>query len=163
MEENSGHNTLLDTWSHSNCALYCCGSALWQCDKDGALAAAECLTQFTDADVQVNSWGNYFCLLTLKCLNLCLQGSTTCFIFFTTVICWVVAPNPGPTQRSFSFWICLNAAATSLLQTTGLQVNPCRINKRATAPLGTNRCTVCSCGSKSCTMLAASGETVINK
>lgn len=82
------------------------------------------------------------------------------FYFYTAVICCFV---PGPTHCSSSrcVRICLSAAAASFLQTTGLQVNPRSINKRATAPLAANMCTACNCGNKSYTMLAAPGETLL--
>lgn len=75
--------------------------------------------------------------LAVKCRDLWLHGSMTCFIFTEHVVnmlcCGTIRFAPGPTQCSCSccFWMCLDAAA-SFLQTTGLQVNPCSINKRAT-------------------------------
>lgn len=104
--------------------------------------------------------------LTVKCRDLWLHGSMTCFIFTEHVLnmlcCGTIRFAPGPTQCSCSrcFWMCLDTAA-SFLQTTGLQVNPRSINKRATAPLAANMYTVCNCGNKSYTMPAASGETFI--
>lgn len=101
--------------------------------------------------------------LTVKCRDLWRHGSVTCFMFLQSCNkshCCPVRLAPGPTQCSCSrcLCMCLDAAA-SFLQTTGLQVHPRSVNKRAAAPLAANMYTVCNCGNKSYTMPAASGET----